>query len=157
MRHTGRIALAVALGVGVLAASGCGGDDFADADLDAGKETFATLCAACHTLDAAGTPPSDIGPNLDDSFRASREVGMEESQFAGVVQRWIKIAQKPMPRDLVEGEDARNVSAYIASVAGRNDESAVRPAVPQPEVPLISRQEPAGVVESGPGGGGGGG
>lgn len=148
MRHSGRVAVAIVLGAGVLAAAGCGGgDDFADADLDAGKQTFASSCAACHTLSEAGTPPSDIGPNLDDSFRASRQVGMAEAQFAGVVQRWIKIAQKPMPRDIVEGEDARNVAAYIASVAGRNDESAVRPATSTPQVPPDDRQEPAGTRE----------
>jgi mono/diheme cytochrome c family protein len=157
VRHTGRIAVVIALGVGVLAASGCGGDDFADADLEAGKQTFVTLCSSCHTLDESGRPPSNIGPNLDDSFRASREVGMAEAQFAGVVQRWIRIAQKPMPRNLVEGEEARDVAAYIASVAGRNEESAVRPAVPQPAVPEVSRQEPAGVAEPATGGGGGGG
>jgi mono/diheme cytochrome c family protein len=143
--------VAVALGAGVLVATGCGGDDFADADIEAGEQTFATLCASCHTMEASGLPPSYIGPNLDDSFRAAREVGMSDEQFAGVVQRWIAIAQKPMPRDLVVGEDARNVAAYIASVAGTQEESAVRPAQPTPAVPEVSRQEPAGVEE--PGGG----
>jgi mono/diheme cytochrome c family protein len=136
-----RAAVAVVLGAGVLVASGCGGDDFADADLEAGEQTFATLCSSCHTLEAAGTPPSTIGPNLDDSFRASRQVGMSEEQFAGVVKRWIKIAQKPMPRDLVVGEDARDVSAYIASVAGTSEESSVQPPTSTPEVPDVSRQE----------------
>lgn len=155
VRHTGRIAVVLALGAGVLAAAGCGGDDFAGADLEAGQQTFATLCATCHTLEDSGRPPSDIGPNLDDSFRASRQVGMDEAQFAGVVQRWIRIAQKPMPRDLVEGADARNVAAYIASVAGRSDESAVRPATSTPEVPEVSRQEPRNVAKPAPAGGGG--
>lgn len=141
VRHTGRVAVAIVLGAGVLALAGCGGDDFADADLDAGKQTFAAACSSCHTLNDAGTPPSQIGPNLDDSFRASREVGMSDEQFAGVVQRWIRIAQKPMPRDLVVGEDARNVSAYIASVAGMGGESTVRPANPTPEIPRESRQD----------------
>jgi mono/diheme cytochrome c family protein len=138
-----RLGAAVVLGAGVLALSGCGGDDFADADLQAGKQTFTSVCASCHTLAEANTPPSTIGPNLDDAFRASREVGMDESQFAGVVQRWIKIAQKPMPRDLVTGQDARNVAAYIASVAGTQEPSAVRPATPTPAVPEVDRQEPA--------------
>lgn len=144
MRQSARLAAAVALGAAALALAGCGGDDFADADLAAGEQVFAQSCAACHTLDAAGTPPSQIGPNLDDSFRAARQVGMAEAQFAGVVQRWIKIAQKPMPRDIVVGEDARNVAAYIASVAGMDDQSAIRPAPETPEVPADDRQEPAG-------------
>ncbi len=152
MRHSGRVAAAIVLGAGVLALAGCGGDDFADADLASGEQVFAQSCAACHTLGAAGTPPSQVGPNLDDSFRAAREVGMADAQFAGVVQRWIKIAQKPMPRDIVVGEDARNVAAYIASVAGKNDQSAIRPATDTPQVPPDDRQEPAGtrVVGAGP-------
>ena len=140
VRQSGRLAVAIALGAGVLALAGCGGDDFADADLEAGKQTFVTLCSSCHTLGDSGRPPSDIGPNLDDAFRAARQVGMDDSQFAGVVQRWIRIAQAPMPRDLVEGADARNVAAYIASVAGTTEESAVRPGSTTPEVPEVSRQ-----------------
>ncbi len=157
LRHSGRAAVAIVLGAGVLALAGCGGDDFSSADLDNGEQQFATLCAGCHTLEAAKTPPSDIGPNLDDSFRASREVGMPDEQFAGVVQRWIQIAQKPMPRDLVTGDDARDVAAYIASVAGKSPESAVRAATTTPEVPADSRQEPADIAEPESGGGGGGG
>ena len=42
------------------------------------------------------------------------------------------------------GEDARNVAAYIASVAGMDDQSAIRPAPETPEVPADDRQEPAG-------------
>ncbi len=139
MRQTGRAAAALALGIGVLALAGCG-DDYADTDLEAGKQTFATLCASCHTLADSGRPPSNIGPNLDDAFRAARNVGMAEEQFAGVVERWIRISQPPMPRDLVTGQDSRDVAAYIASVAGTTEESSVRPAVPTPEVPQVSRQ-----------------
>jgi mono/diheme cytochrome c family protein len=143
-----RIAIALGLGAGTLALAGCGGggDDFANADLEAGKTAFAS-CGACHTLADAGSTGSDAsnpnaGPNLDDAFRASREAGMDEDQFAGVVKRWIAIAQPPMPRDIVTGEDAINVSAYIASVAGRSDESDVRPAAPEPpEAPVPDRQE----------------
>lgn len=149
MRHRVRLAAAIALGAGALVVTGCG-DDFEGADLAAGEQTFAQLCASCHTLEAAGTPPSQIGPNLDDGFRASRQAGISEEQYAGVIQRWIKIAQKPMPRDLVVGDDARDVAAYIASVAGRNEESSVYPLVPTPAVPEVSRQEPADVNEPAP-------
>ena len=141
LRTAARLAAAIALGGGVMAASGCGGDDFASADLEAGKQAFTNLCSSCHTLGAAGTPPSQIGPNLDDAFRASRQVGMSDEQFAGVVKRWIAISQPPMPRDLVTGQDADDVAAYVASVAGTQEESAVRPAEPQPAVPEVSRQE----------------
>lgn len=137
--HVGRIAAVLALGVGVLTASGCGGDE-AEADVAAGKQTFVNSCASCHTLDDAGRPPSAVGPNLDDAFRASRQVDMSEEQFAGVVERWIEIAQPPMPRNMVEGQDKKNVAAYIAQVAGRSPDSVARPAQTTPEVPPESRQ-----------------
>jgi mono/diheme cytochrome c family protein len=138
--RAGRLAAAIALAAGALAVAGCG-EDLEAADTEAGKQTFVGLCASCHTLEDAGTPPSSIGPNLDDAFRAAREVGMREDQFAGVVSRWIEIAQLPMPRDLVTGQDKANVSAYVAEVAGRSPESTVRPAPPPtPEVPNPSRQ-----------------
>ncbi|MEQ8834716.1 MAG: c-type cytochrome [Miltoncostaeaceae bacterium] len=137
---------ALGLGVAVLWASGCGGDA-AEPDLEAGKTAFAS-CQACHTLADAGSTGSDAtanpaaGPNLDDAFRAARQAGMDEDQFKGVVLRWIKIAQPPMPRDLVTGEEAENVAAYIASVAGTESElSPVRPAGEEtPEAPTPARQ-----------------
>ena len=138
--RAGRAAAAAALAGAALAAAGCGSSD--TADVDAGKQTFVNLCASCHTLADAGTPPSQIGPNLDDAFRASRQVGMHEDQFAGVVKRWIDIAQQPMPRHLVSGQDKENVAAYIARVAGTQPDSAVVPAPPPtPEVPNPSRQQ----------------
>ena len=36
-----------------------------------------------------------------------------------------------MPRDLVTGQDAEDVAAYVATVAGLDDQSAVRPAPPR--------------------------
>jgi mono/diheme cytochrome c family protein len=139
--RAGRAAAALALAAGALAVAGCG-DDTEGADLEAGKQTFVTLCASCHFLEDAGTPPTDIGPDLDDAFRAARQVGMHDDQFAGVVQRWIRIAQQPMPRNLVTGQDAVNVAAYVAKVAGTQPESRVRPAPPPtPEIPDPSRQQ----------------
>jgi mono/diheme cytochrome c family protein len=136
----GRVAAALALAAAALAVAGCGGG--AEGDPEAGKQTFVNLCASCHTLEAAGTPPSAIGPDLDDSFRASRQVGMDEDQFAGVVERWIEIAQLPMPRDLVTGQDKADVAAYIAQVAGTQPDSTVRPAPPPtPEIPNPPRQQ----------------
>jgi mono/diheme cytochrome c family protein len=139
--RAGRLAAALALAAGALALAGCG-DDLSTADTEAGKQTFVAVCSSCHFLQDAGTPPSAIGPDLDDAFRAARQVGMKEDQFAGVVKRWIKIAQLPMPRNLVEGQDAENVAAYIAQVAGTQPESLVTPAPPPtPEIPDPPRQQ----------------
>lgn len=124
----GRVAVAaVALG-GALVLAGCGSSG---GDAEAGKKLF-NACAGCHTLQDAGATgssnPATGGPNLDDAFRQSREAGMPESQFAAVVHRWIQEAQPPMPRDLLTGQDAKDVAAYVASVAGKSPDSAVVPA-----------------------------
>ena len=134
-------ALALALGGGLLIAAGCS-DSGDSADIAAGKTTFANLCAGCHVLADSGRPPSYVGPNLDDSFRASKQAGIDEEQYAGLVERWIRIAQLPMPRDLVTGQDAVDVAAYVASVAGEGvEESPVYPAQTTPEVPDPPRQD----------------
>lgn len=145
-RRRAGIAAALALGLGSLGLTACGGDG-ATPDIAAGKVTFSNLCASCHTLADSGKPPANIGPNLDDAFRASRQVGMSEQQFSGLVKEWVTIAQPPMPRKLVQGQDLENVAAYIASAAGTNAESPPRPAPPPtPQVPVNDRQQldPAG-------------
>jgi mono/diheme cytochrome c family protein len=136
-----RIGAAVVLSAGVIAVAGCG-DSAPNADVEAGKQNFVNLCSSCHTLADADRPPSNVGPDLDDAFRAARQAGMHETVFEGVVRRWIQIAQPPMPRDLVTGQDAADVAAYVAKVAGTQPESSVRPA-PEfpPEAPDPARQE----------------
>ena len=138
--RVGRLGAVLAVCAGLAVAAGCGSaEDYSTADVENGKTQFANLCSSCHTLDDSGRPPSQIGPNLDDAFRASRQVGMHEDQCAGGVQRWIREAQPPMPRDLVQGQDAIDVAAYVASVAGQSEESAVGPPITTPEVPEQSR------------------
>ena len=122
-RHAAGLAALAAAG---LALAGCGSIDSSEADLQAGKRLFIQSCGSCHTLQDAGTSAT-IGPNLDDAFRASRDAGLEETQFAGVTRRWIEIAQAPMPRNLVVGQDADDVAAYVATVAGLSPRSVVRP------------------------------
>ena len=139
--------LVAALGIGAVALgfAACGGES-ESADLEAGKTAF-QACGACHTLADAGTTGSETGgenagPDLDDAFRASREVGIDPDQFKGVVRHWIEYAQPPMPRNMVEGEEADNVAAYVASVAGTSPDSDVRAAAPEPpEAPVPDRQE----------------
>lgn len=132
-RRRVRVAGILAAGALALAAAGCGGNE---PDLANGKAKFAT-CGGCHSLADAGTKGSEsgaptAGPNLDDAFRGARESGFKDSQFEGVVHRWIKIAQPPMNRDLVTGQDARDVAAYVASVAGKTPDSIVAPSGKKP-------------------------
>jgi len=105
----------------------CGGGS---ADLANGKQKFSGTCGGCHTLADAGTKGT-IGPNLDDAFRAPRREGFKSNDFESLVRYWIGNAQQRtqpiMQRNLVKGNDARDVAAYIAAVAGTDAESPARP------------------------------
>jgi mono/diheme cytochrome c family protein len=100
-------------------------------------------CAACHTLSSAGASGT-VGPNLDDAFAASRHEGYPDSSIENVVLDQIRLGSgqvatyttskdfvehclppnsakcygTPMPANLVTGQDAIDVAAYVASVAG---------------------------------------
>jgi mono/diheme cytochrome c family protein len=81
-----------------------------------GRDLFVEHCGACHTLDAAGTI-GQIGPNLgdialteDDVLRAIRTGGGRHSHGAGG-------RTGSMPRNLVTGEDAQDVAAFVAANA----------------------------------------
>lgn len=108
--------------VGLLAvtAAGCGNDD---PDMANGKDLFVERCASCHTLaraDATGV----TGPNLDEAFGPARRQGLGQTTVEGVVLDQISnvLANSAMPADLVTGQDANDVAAYVALVAGQPGE-----------------------------------
>jgi mono/diheme cytochrome c family protein len=127
------------VGLAILAAlaSSCGTVGSVDeeaADLSRGKELFIQgaegkqSCGSCHTLADAGTKGT-IGPNLDEAFAYARsdepDQGFDESTIRDVVRGQIAypVEEPPtgepgMPADLVSGDDADSVAAYVASVAG---------------------------------------
>src|SRR5207247_11203018 len=76
----------------------------------------------CHALADAGSV-ANVGPNLDDAFAAMRASGQDthfsDSTIQNVVLDQIRIAAPPMPANLVRGQDAADVAAYVASVAGK--------------------------------------
>jgi cbb3-type cytochrome c oxidase subunit III len=116
--------LAVAL---LLAGCGTGGKaEPHGADAATGQKLFTSSCGGCHTLAAAGTSGT-IGPNLDDAFGPSRKQGFKQSTIQNVVLDQIRIAAAPMPRNLVKGQDAQDVAAYVASVAGTGAASNQKP------------------------------
>jgi cbb3-type cytochrome c oxidase subunit III len=121
-----------------LLAAGCGTGGVASAgqppDLQNGQQLFGQSCGACHTLSAAGTTGT-IGPNLDYAFAADVHEGYPQSAIENVVLDQIRLGsgevatyttkkkftvQQPMPANLVKGQDAIDVAAYVASVAGAN-------------------------------------
>lgn len=117
-----------------LAGSGCGTDE---ADTEKGRALFIENCGSCHALAQAATTGAQ-GPDLDDAFSAARRSGMDADTIEGIVRSQIEFPRPTgnypenpavtMPADLVKGQDADDVAAYVARWAG------VRGAEP-PEVP----------------------
>ncbi len=126
----------LALGGLVAAAAGLGGCELTDAgtNLVNGKEQFVANCGSCHVLARAGTT-GVVGPDLDQAFQRARTDGFGESTFAGIVKAQIDAPARnpsrdpdtgdplpPMPADIVTGEDAEDVAAYVASAAAKAGE-----------------------------------
>jgi hypothetical protein len=73
----------------------------------AAKAKFTSTCGGCHTLADAGTKGA-VGPNLD-----------QLKPDAARVERQILNGGKIMPPKLLTGQDAKDVAAYVAAVAGK--------------------------------------
>jgi mono/diheme cytochrome c family protein len=137
---TGGAGLAAIAVVLVLLSSGCGYGGVATAgdhpDLQNGQTLFVSSCGSCHSLQAAGTSGT-VGPDLDNAFAAARMEGFALSSIQNVVLDQIRLgsgpiatytspekgvtgltSQTPMPKNVVTGQNAIDVSAYVASVAG---------------------------------------
>jgi mono/diheme cytochrome c family protein len=102
--------------------TGCGTEGLPDeGNTTRGKEIFIGegQCGSCHELADAGTP-GKVGPNLDNAFAGPREEGFKRSTIAAVVldQIYYPTEGSGMPAELVTGEDAEAVAAYVADVAG---------------------------------------
>jgi mono/diheme cytochrome c family protein len=113
-------------------------------DVTRGKQLFmkSTLpggpgCGSCHTLADAGTK-GIIGPNLDSSFLYDKCQGFDLSTLRDVVRGQIAYATSAtgvaqnysgkdvhagpgngMPDNLVTGQNAKDIAAYVAQVAGK--------------------------------------
>ena len=135
-----RTLISLAAGASLAAALGACGTAAApeNADLVAGKRAFVKSCGSCHVLNRAGTK-GVAGPNLDDAFRRSISEGFGRDTVRGVVfQQILHPATLPkdnpgfMPAKLVEGKLAKDVAAYVASVAALSgkDEGRLATAVP---------------------------
>lgn len=139
MRRSALVGVALLLAV---LGGGCGTGGLAEGgSASQGQPLFNEKCGSCHTLRAAGTS-GQIGPNLDDAFAQARDDGVGESTIREVVRHQIQypapadvsVAVPPMPKNLVEGEDADSVATYVASVAG-NEEAPVAAPPPAPPPP----------------------
>jgi cbb3-type cytochrome c oxidase subunit III len=137
LSRAGRVTIGGAgLAAAALLAVGCGTGGVASAaqrpDLQNGQQLFTSKCAFCHTLQAAGASGT-VGPNLDNAFAMVRHEGYPQSSIENVVLDQIRLGSGPiatyttskkftpqqqMPAHLLTGQDAIDVAAYVASVAG---------------------------------------
>ena len=120
-RHTVKpILAALVVALVALVASACGRDE---PDLSNGKAQFVQTCGSCHTLGRAGTQGVQ-GPSLDAAFQAALASGMDRETVEGIVHRQIGAPRKNsiMMPDLVKGDDARDVAAYVAFASGKGGE-----------------------------------
>jgi mono/diheme cytochrome c family protein len=153
--------LVLAVAVALLAAA-CGTVGLPDksADQARGKALFVQKCGSCHTLADAGTS-GKVGPDLDAAFAGPRSEGYKESTIRSVVRGQIAyptvdpvgIIENPeggppqrapgMPANLVTGDDADAVAAYVAAVAGVGAETGATTtqAPPPPPPPATTPTE----------------
>jgi cbb3-type cytochrome c oxidase subunit III len=120
-RHTWKPLLAALVAAAfALPLVACGRDE---PDLSNGKALFTQKCGSCHALDRAGTQ-GQTGPDLDDSFRAALAAGMDRETVEGIVHKQVLNPRRnsAMPADLVTGDDADDVAAYVAYAAKRAGE-----------------------------------
>jgi mono/diheme cytochrome c family protein len=118
-----RSALSLGLAAGaLLAVSGCTNDSgsASSANLVNGKQLFVQKCGACHILGRAGSKGVS-GPNLDEAFASARQENWGDDGIRGVVYGQILYpnANAPMPANLVTGNDAADVAAYVSTVASK--------------------------------------
>ena len=72
---------------------------------------FKQHCATCHTL-AAANAVGKVGPNLD-------QLRPPPALIKDAIAKGRARGQGQMPAQLVTGQDANNVAAFVAKVAGR--------------------------------------
>jgi len=90
-----------------------------------GAEIFAQRCSGCHTLTPAGTEGSANrservqGPNLDQRHETMADViyAIRNGGFSGAI----------MPQNIVVGDDAQKVAAFVSKYAGEDVTEAPAP------------------------------
>lgn len=85
------------------------------------KDLFVTNCGKCHILDEAGTL-GIVGPNLDDRLASAGPAeGDAIESTSGRVLSAIQtgLGDGRMPAGILQGQQAEQVSDYVARVAGQ--------------------------------------
>jgi mono/diheme cytochrome c family protein len=124
-RPLATLAIAAVVAGVAFVSSGCGVQTGVAAsgsvDLAHGQQLFVSTCGGCHTLAEAGTKGT-IGPNLDAAYEQPRANGFDDSSFEALVREQIQrgfpyARPTPMPANLLKGQDAQDVAAYVAAAA----------------------------------------
>ena len=110
------LGVAVPLAVGLVngddhAKNAPGGVDLSAAETS-GRTTFAKNCSTCHTLKASNAV-GKVGPNLD-------VLHPPKALILDAIKNGRARGQGQMPAGVVDGQDAQDVAAYVAAVAGQS-------------------------------------
>ncbi len=121
---------AIAIACSALLLAACGSEgvsvsaDASDQEAE-GAEIFATHCAGCHTISAAGTQGSanrDLriqGPDFDQRKESYDDVlfAIHNGGFSGAI----------MPQNIVVGQEAEAVATFVSEYAGSDVSEPPRP------------------------------
>ncbi len=135
-----RLCVLIATAFSALLIAACGSESVSvsaesDATASEGAEIFATRCAGCHTIGAAGTQGSGNrglrtqGPNFDQRVESYDEAlfAIQNGGFSGAI----------MPQNIVVGDDAAKVAEFLAKYSGGDVNESARPTAATGEGPVI--------------------
>ena len=83
----------------------------AHADVRTGRTLFIESCAACHNLDAVNAR-GVTGPDLDKIGTITPQRVLSAIKIGGT-------GQGRMPQNLLQGQNAQDVAAFVSAVAGK--------------------------------------
>lgn len=88
---------------------------------EASRDLFVTNCGSCHVLEEAGTDGT-VGPNLDDRLASTGPavgdaVDVTKTRVLSAILTGL--GEGKMPAGILQGQQAEQVSDYVARVAGQ--------------------------------------